>query len=82
MRGKVLVFYANAVIFATLALLGLLLGLFLTSTSDCGPDPTATCERGLVTGQTSLAVSAVLAVASVALALVGAWLHLRDQRSR
>lgn len=81
MRGKVLVFYANAVIFATLALLGFLLGLFLTSTSDCGPDPTATCERGLVTGQTSLAVSGVLAAGAVALALVGAWLHRHDQRS-
>ncbi len=81
MRGKVLVFYANAVIFATLALLGFLLGLFLTSTSDCGPDPTATCERGLVTGQTSLTASLVLALLAVVLVLVGAWLHHRDQRS-
>jgi hypothetical protein len=81
-KGKVLVFAANAVIFMTLALLGWLLSAQLASdAAECGDDPDAICERSMNIAESSRIVSTVLAVIAVVLAVIAWALHARDRPS-
>jgi putative exporter of polyketide antibiotics len=79
-HGRVLVFAANAIIFALLALLGLLLALQLQPKLDaCANEspPSAACERTQVTATTSLSLGIATAILSPMLALIAILLHRR-----